>query len=98
MNTKYCVPRVNVMIGRRTKKYVRNEALFKDPSAKGGLSNIICFLPMPLNLISCVSLTPATILYVPIYDFAVANRELSEKLKEMLYYSKAAGSVHGCAS
>jgi hypothetical protein len=48
---------------------------------------------MPINLISCVSLTPATILYVPIYDFKVANRELSEKLKEKF---KAAGSVHGC--
>jgi hypothetical protein len=50
---------------------LRDEALFKDPPAKEDCP--ICFLPMPNKLISCVSLPPATILSVPIYDFAQAN-------------------------
>jgi hypothetical protein len=33
------------------------------------------------ELISCVSLSPATILSVPIYDFAEANEELSKWLR-----------------
>jgi hypothetical protein len=28
---------------------------------------------MPINLISCVSLPPATVTVVPIHDFAIAN-------------------------
>jgi hypothetical protein len=53
---------------------LRDEALFKDPPAKEDCP--ICFLPMPMKLISCVSLPPATISSVPIYDFGIANDEL----------------------
>ena len=38
--------------------YLRDEALFKDPPVKEDCP--ICFLPMPKNLICCVSLPPAT--------------------------------------
>jgi hypothetical protein len=53
---------------------LRDEALFKDPPPLEECP--ICFLPMPEKLICCVSLPPATILSVPIYDFAIANQEL----------------------
>ena len=53
-----------------------DEALFKDPPAKEDCP--ICFLPMPLRLISCMTLPPATILSVPIYDFADADQELAQ--------------------
>ena len=49
---------------------IRDEALFKDPPAKEDCP--ICFLPMPAKLISCISLLPATITSVPIYDFLIA--------------------------
>jgi hypothetical protein len=55
---------------------LRDEALFKDPPAKEDCP--ICFLPMPVNLISCVSLPPATISSVPIFNYAVANEELEQ--------------------
>ena len=60
--------------------YVRNvppnyaiETLFKDPPAKEDCP--ICFLPMPARLICCISLQPANISSVPIYDFAKENVE-----------------------
>ena len=53
-----------------------DEALFKDPPAKEDCP--ICFLPMPLKLICCVSLPPATILSVPIDDYATANEEMAK--------------------
>ena len=53
---------------------LRDEALFKDPPAKEECQ--ICFLPMPKRLICCVSLPPATVSSVPIYDYAIANEEL----------------------
>ena len=57
---------------------LRDEALFKDdPPAKEDCP--ICSLPMPDRLICCVSLPPATIMSVPIYDFAEANEELAGK-------------------
>ena len=56
---------------------LREEALFKDPPAKEECP--ICFLPMPLTLICCMSLPPATIFSVPIYNFAIANVELADK-------------------
>jgi hypothetical protein len=56
---------------------LRDEALFKDPPAKEDCP--ICFLPMPVKLISCASLPPATVLSVPIHDFAIANEGLATK-------------------
>jgi hypothetical protein len=41
--------------------------LFNDPPPKEDCP--ICFLPMPYCLICCVSLPPAAIFYLPIYDF-----------------------------
>ena len=51
---------------------LRDTALFKDLPPKEDCS--ICFLPMTLQLIS---LPPATILSVPINDFAISNVELT---------------------
>ena len=53
---------------------IRDEALFKDPPPKEDCP--ICFLPMPIKLLSCMTLPPATVSSVPIYDFAMANEEL----------------------
>ena len=50
----------------------RDEALFKDPPAKEDCQ--ICFLPMPVQIIACASLPPATISSNPINDYALANR------------------------
>jgi hypothetical protein len=58
---------------------LRDETLFKDPPPMEECP--ICFLPMPLKIISCASLPDATIMSVPIYDFAMANEELAKKLK-----------------
>jgi hypothetical protein len=72
---------------------LRDEALFKDPPpAKEDCP--ICFLPMPSNVICCISLPPATIFSVPIYDYAVANEELAGKATEV-YYSCCGKSVCG---
>ena len=71
---------------------LRDEALFKDPPAKEGCP--ICFLPMPLKLICCVSLPPATISSLPIYEFSIANEELS--LEEMKLKAKSSGNSANC--
>jgi TPR repeat protein len=77
---------------------IYDEALFKDPPAKEDCP--ICFLPMPVKLISCISLPPATILSVPIYDFAQANQKLVKKATEQYYVccgkSVCAGCIHSC--
>jgi TPR repeat protein len=62
---------------------LRDEALFKDPPAKEDCP--ICFLPMPIRLISCITLPPATIRSVPIYDYSEANEELANKCIETYY-------------
>ena len=73
---------------------LRDEALFKDPPAKEDCP--ICFLPMPMNLICCISLPPATIKSVPVYDYAEANEELATKAMEA-YYSCCGKSIcKGC--
>ena len=73
---------------------LRDEALFKDPPAKDDCP--ICFLPMPFKLINCISLPPATIMSVPIHDFAEANEELANKATET-YYSCCGKSIcEGC--
>jgi hypothetical protein len=55
---------------------LHDEALFKDPPAKEDCP--ICFLPMPTKLIACMTLPNATIMSVPIYDYAEANVELAQ--------------------
>jgi TPR repeat protein len=49
---------------------------------------------MPLKLICCVSLPPATISSVPIYDFAKANEEFAKKATDH-YYSCCGKSICG---
>jgi tetratricopeptide (TPR) repeat protein len=71
---------------------LRDAALFKDPPPKEDCP--ICFLPMPLKLISCMSLPPATIMSLPISDYAEANEELASKFTEV-YYSCCGKSICG---
>jgi TPR repeat protein len=73
---------------------LRDEALFKDPPPKEDCP--ICFLPMPMNIISCISLPPATILSVPIYDYAIANEGLATE--PMVKYYPCCGKTicKGC--
>ena len=77
---------------------LRYEALNKDPPPKEDCP--FCFLPMPVKLICCVSLPPATIMSVPINDFAMANEELARIDMEGYYTccgkSICAGCVHSC--
>ena len=75
---------------------LREDALFKDPPAKEDCP--ICFLPMPENLITCVSLPLATISSVPIADLVSANEELSSKPTEQ-YFSCCGKSIcAGCVN
>jgi len=74
---------------------LRDEALFKDPPAKEDCP--ICFLPMPVILINCVSLPPATISSVPIRDFANANEGLQDKGIGTYYPCCGKNICGGCA-
>ena len=56
----------------------------------------ICFLPMPAIIICCISLLPATITSVPIYDFAQANVELAGKSTEEYYPCCGKRLCRGC--
>ena len=73
---------------------LRDEALFKDPPAKEDCP--ICFLPMPVELICCASLQPATVSSIPIYDFAEANEELATKDMEAYYPCCGKHICRGC--
>ena len=73
---------------------LRDEALFKDPPPKEDCP--ICFLPMPVKLISCASLPPATVTVVPIHDYAIANQELSDKNMEHYYPCCGKSICGGC--
>ena len=91
MNVKYCNAKCQKNHWPKHKKEcklraaeLRDAAVFKDPPPKEDCP--ICFLPMPKNLI--VSLPPATILSVPIYDFGI--EALVGKAMED-YYIHAAG-------
>ena len=59
---------------------LRDEALFKDPPVKEDCP--ICFLPLPVALICCISLPPATLSSIPIYDFSIANEALEKRAME----------------
>ena len=72
---------------KRRAAELRDESLFKDPPAKEECP--ICFLPMPVKLICCVSLPPAAISSIPVYDFAVANEKLTKMGTEQ--YSSCCG-------
>ena len=72
---------------------LRDEALFKDPPDKEDCP--ICFLPMPAKLINCITLPPATISSVPIYD-ATANEELAKKATEQYYTCCGKSICKGC--
>jgi hypothetical protein len=71
---------------------LRDEALFKDLPAKEDCP--ICFLPMPVKLIACMTLPPATITSVPICDFADANDGVANLASET-YYSCCGKSICG---
>jgi TPR repeat protein len=81
-------------ICKRRAAELRDEALFKDPPPKEDCP--ICFLPMPVNLIQCITLPPATILSVPIYEFAIAHEAL--KVEDMVQYYPCCGKsiCRGC--
>jgi TPR repeat protein len=73
---------------------LRDEALFKDPPPMEDCP--ICFLPMADKLISCVTLPPATVFSVPIYDFAKANEELAKRDMETYYPCCGKNICRGC--
>ena len=73
---------------------LRDEALFKDPPQKEDCP--ICFIPMPLLLISCVTLPPATVTSVPITDFANENEGLAKILTEQYYACCGKRICKGC--
>jgi hypothetical protein len=73
---------------------LRDEALFKDPPPKEDCP--ICFLPMPKKLVCCISLPPATITSIPIFDYARANEELAGKATEVYYPCCGKGICGGC--
>jgi len=78
----------------RAAEILCDEALFKDPPPKEDCP--ICFLPLPTRLICCVSLPPATISSVPIYDFAMANEELAAEATEEYYTCCGKYICEGC--
>jgi TPR repeat protein len=51
---------------------------------------------MPTFLISCVSLPPATILSVPVHDFAIANEDLADEDSEVYYPCCGKSICKGC--
>ena len=71
------------IIGRSIKKSASNvqpatrSDVVQRPTADGGVSHLLPTNAM--KMISCVSLPDATIMSVPIYDFAMANEELAKK-------------------
>ena len=73
---------------------IGDEALFKDSPAKEDCP--ICFLPMPIKVLCCVSLSPATITSVPIYNFADANEEVAKIRQEEYYPCCGKSGCGGC--
>jgi len=73
---------------------LRDAALFKDPPPKEDCP--ICFIPMPMRFVSCVSLPLATVSSVPINDFAIANEGLAGKDMEVYYPCCGKSICEGC--
>jgi len=98
MLVRYCNPKcqrnhwsTHKQLCKRRAAELHDEALFKDPPAKDDCP--ICFLPMPKKMACCVSLPPATIASVPVYDFAIANEKANVGMA--LYYSCCGKSICG---
>ena len=77
---------------------LRDEALFKVPPAKEDCP--ICFLPMPIKVLCCMSLPHATISYVPIvtYQFTTSQSQMRRyvaKLCTKQSYTCCGKSVSG---
>ena len=72
---------------KRRAAEIHDEALFKGPPSKEDCP--ICFLPMSSNSICCVSLPPATIYSVPIYDLSIATKQL--EIQAMKHYYPCCG-------
>ena len=93
-------PSAKGIIGRSTRKYAKMccratcEALFKEPPAKEECP--ICFLPMPIKIINCISLPPATIASVPVHDYAIANEQLAEMDTKEYYECCGKSICRGC--
>jgi len=51
---------------------------------------------MPINLINCITLPPATRSSVPIKDFAIANQELADEVMEKYYPCCGKSICRGC--
>ena len=79
---------------KRRAAELRDVALFKDPPPKEECP--ICFLPIPVEFVSCVSLPDATILSVPIYDFANEHVELAAEDSEVYYPCCGKTICQGC--
>jgi len=79
---------------KRRAAELHDEALFKDPPAKEDCP--ICFLPMPVRLIDCVSLPPATISSAPNYNFGIANEELANISMETYFPCCGKSICGGC--
>jgi TPR repeat protein len=101
MRVRYCNAKCQRNHWSKHKNYCKlraaerhDEALFKDPPAKEDCA--ICFLPMPTNIISCMSLPPATILSVPIKDFAIAHDMLANMATEVYYECCGKSICVGC--
>jgi hypothetical protein len=100
MSVKYCNAECQLNHWATHKKQckrraaeLRDEALFnKDPPPKEDCP--ICFLPMSVNIFMCASLPPATILSVPIYDFAMDHKEFAYRRMEQ-YHSCCGKSICG---
>ena len=73
---------------------LHDEALFKDPPAKDDCP--LCCLPMPLQLIKCISLPPATVTSIPIYDLAHANKELANGATDQYFNCCGKSICGGC--
>ena len=78
------VSSVKGIIGRRTKSNAKDvlSSYATRPCSRTLQDCPICFLPMPLKIISCVTLPDATITSMPIRDFAMANEELEKSIQK----------------
>jgi len=69
------------------------EALFQD---HGGEDCPICYLPMPVRLLSCISLPPGTLSSLPINDFANEYKEVASQAMEVYYPCCGKNICKGC--
>ena len=79
---------------KRRAAELRDEAVFKDPPDKEDCP--ICFLPMPAEVLCCISLPPATITSVPISDFAKRNKVMVNKVSIEYYECCGKSICRGC--